>query len=574
MLATPPIEKYLLEVNFQSKIVSGLLKELLDKEVVDSDIHISDSAEIPCMIIPLSNTEQDTREGYNKLLLNYGDSSVSVNGVTASYNKLTGKFKVTGIPTADTWINIFPIFQAGTNESVAGDSINVSEKYLVTNYDKWSSASNIALQFTDGLTVTNLNTLGEKYKKFSTDTANRGWIYIPNSGENLNEEFWVMICDNYNYTEYEQYGSMPSIEYPSPVRVVEGSYENKVQNKNLFDNVFRLGGWTSESNEPVTRLYNKNKLKLKAGISYTISTNLDISKYKYAINLNLTGYPTSVGHLYDSGWITSNSFTFIPKEDYYLGVPIATLNGTDIIDLTALEGVWFQVKEEDTQTDYTPHAEQTYNLDFPEGMQFAEGDEIECSYTEKNGYKTIDSMYHIGNSKEYVFTGDELLVLTQNGKGINYFYTDTTLLDNASSIIYSNYFKSYDDIWNVTEKGDYIKVSHDKLITINIMAKDYEVVDDFKAKLKELYNTGTPLKVRYFTTTPTRTQITNENFINQYEALLNSSTYKGVTNITTTKQSDIQSALNLKVIYKQSNKLVINNLEKEIEELKALILES
>lgn len=551
------IAELVLENARQQEDIDSLLEELPDNSVEGSNLHITDSAKARATMIPLGNTEQDTREGYNRLLLNYGDSSFSVNGVTLSYNKLAGKFKVTGIPTADTWINIFPIFRAGTNESVAGESIDVSEKYLVTNYDKWSSASNIALQFTDGSTVTNLNYPGEKYKKFSTDSANRGWIYIPNSGKNLNEEFWVMICDDYNYTEYEQYGSMPSIDYPSDVTVVEGSYENKVQNKNLaikYSNGYVDGNTGDISSSNNESYFCTDLILIPIGFTeiYYYGSNLSNELDNYWANR--VAFFDENKKILGNAIIMTNSRTLtIPTDAKYIRVSFSA----EVIDYMLAFG---------TETGYIEPQEQNYSLDFP--IPMAKGDEIELTYTEKNGYKTIDSIYKNAKMSEKIrLTSDMSWALSGNGYWYRVIIPELSI--NLQSTILSTHFKGVDSNGNKTIYSKnygtgYICLGTSGNGLVGISVSTFDSLDDLKTFLNEneVYIIGE-------LQSPTRTQITDETFISQYEALLNSSTYKGVTNISTTKQSDTQATLNLKVDYKQSNQIVFSNA---IETLKQAII--
>ena len=222
----------------------------------------------------------------------------------------------------------------------------------------------------------------------------------------------------------------------------------------------------------------------------------------------------------------------------------------------------------DTATDYVEHQEQVKNLDFPEEIQLAKEDELEFSYTEKNGYKTIDrdSVYHVKNTSEYIFTGNESFSIREQTASGTYYFSLYPNLENFKyiddySINYAcNYLKAISVSERYKDQTVFINLNPAIIFTF----KDITTIDELKAWLKEIYIAGTPLIVRYETATPIRTQITDETFINQLEDLLNSETYKGVTHITTSKSSTEVADLILKVDYKQSNSSRIDALEKAI----------
>ena len=134
-----------------------------------------------------------------------------------------------------------------------------------------------------------------------------------------------------------------------------GNHKQEVRSgKNLLPNEFEQGAWNGKENK--TRLFNYSNIQLNTNTVYTFSTNLDITKYRYAISIASTKYPNTdnSNNLYDSGWQNAKqSYTFTtPEKNGYLGIAISTKNGTDDINLNSLAGVWFQVEKNSIATSF------------------------------------------------------------------------------------------------------------------------------------------------------------------------------------------------------------------------------
>lgn len=134
-----------------------------------------------------------------------------------------------------------------------------------------------------------------------------------------------------------------------------GNHKQEVRSgKNLLPNEFEQGAWNGKENK--TRLFNYSNIQLNTNTVYTFSTNLDITKYRYAISIASTKYPNTDNskNLYDSGWQNAKqSYTFTtPEKNGYLGIAISTKNGTDDINLNSLAGVWFQVEKNSIATSF------------------------------------------------------------------------------------------------------------------------------------------------------------------------------------------------------------------------------
>ena len=170
-----------------------------------------------------------------------------------------------------------------------------------------------------------------------TDTATGSTIYLEDSAEAPLINFEL---EGKTTQETSASPVMPSPDYPSDIV--------SVGNGNLFDNKFRQG---SASNLSTTnRLYSQNDIFVEQGKEYTISTNLDISIYRYAINISKTAHPNNA-QTQDSGWKRVSSFTFTANLSGYLGIPISKIANTDLT-LDDLDGISFRVEEGDKVNNY------------------------------------------------------------------------------------------------------------------------------------------------------------------------------------------------------------------------------
>ena len=111
--------------------------------------------------------------------------------------------------------------------------------------------------------------------------------------------------------------------------------------------------------------------------------------------------------------------------------------------------------------------------------------------------KQDEKWYEQHNIYKWIFDGTEAWKTTNNGAGLELYalYPGSALLPKTLDIK-SNMLKQIGNIWNVSERQDIVKIS-DGLNGINISMKGITTLDDFKAKLVELNEAGTPLYVEY-----------------------------------------------------------------------------
>lgn len=83
-------------------------------------------------------------------------------------------------------------------------------------------------------------------------------------------------------TDYEEYGVMPSPDYPSEIENIEGNIEIKVEGKNKFDGEFEIAEYDSSGNKATTKVWavNKNIINVKPNITYTVSQKENPTQYR------------------------------------------------------------------------------------------------------------------------------------------------------------------------------------------------------------------------------------------------------------------------------------------------------
>ncbi len=128
---------------------------------------------------------------------------------------------------------------------------------------------------------------------------------------------------------------------------------------NLFDGVIRQGG--SGSSTDTNRLFSTQSLYLKAGETYTLSTNLDINTYRWAVNVNSNTFPTNTAPTYDSGWKQAKEISFIPTQSGYFGIGISRVDNANLTP-TNISQYHFKVQKGSVATPYSPYGYGTVEI--------------------------------------------------------------------------------------------------------------------------------------------------------------------------------------------------------------------
>lgn len=283
---------------------------------------------------------------------------------------------------------------------------------------------------------------------------------------------------------------------------------------------------------------NIDKLQLKAGIRYYQKVEL-ISGSISGSNINNT-FLSFAG---TGAWISSENFsqTNLAKDTEKTTIWI---NATAIFNNAVIK-IWANIDK----SDFVKHQSQTAIM--PIQQEMLEGDYV------------ADVEHHEWG--KLVLTGDEGFIQQQNANKLNYFYLNYNLIKIKGKII-SNMLKSVKsgEIWNKTSYDDVVGVSDIKQ-TINVMLSDTTIttLQQFKEKLKELYNAGTPIIIYYELATPVNLELTEEQKSIRDTKLY---TYKNITNI------DVDNELaSIDVEYKKDPTTEHDDLQNQIDEIKQLL---
>ena len=208
--------------------------------------------------------------------------------------------------------------------------------------------------------------------------------------------------------------------------------------------------------------------------------------------------------------MTTTELTLNSKENTYL----ACWYYTSTLSLTEQEILnSIQIEQNLKATAYVEHQSQSVTM--PVQQEMLEGDYID------------DVEHH--EWEKIILTGNDFnYVVQQNKNGLNYFIFRHSLVKIKGRIV-SNMLKNNVDMWGTTQYIDGVSVSKSQNI-INIMLSDTTIttVAQFKTKLQELYNAGTPIILYYELATPVDLELTEEQKAIQEQKL---HTYKNVTNI-------------------------------------------
>ena len=199
---------------------------------------------------------------------------------------------------------------------------------------------------------------------------------------------------------------------------------------------------------------------------------------------------------------------------------------------TVLNNVEMELQLEvgDTATDFVEHQSQTAIM--PIQQEMLEGDYV------------ADVEHHEWG--KLVLTGNENFVQAQNANKLNYFYLSSNLVKIKGKII-SNMLKNIESgiIWNKTSYDDIVSSASNSK-TINIMLSDTTIttLQQFKEKLKELYNAGTPIIIYYKLAEPIDLELTAEQ--KAIQSTLKPA-YADITNIYATEDLPILKVSTLRV---------------------------
>lgn len=158
------------------------------------------------------------------------------------------------------------------------------------------------------------------------------------------------------------------------VKMYGDTFQQTYTGKNLIDGIFRQGN--KQDLTTTNRIFSTQNLPVESGVTYTISTSLDTNIYKYAINIATAPFPQPTENVpYDSGWLTSGTFSFTPSTNGYLGIIVAHSNGTTNLTPSDISGVKWQLEKSSSASSYEPYVggQPSPNPDYPQPIQTVTG---------------------------------------------------------------------------------------------------------------------------------------------------------------------------------------------------------
>ena len=531
----------------------NLRTELEDEEAEGSEISFDGSAQARMEIEIRGAIEQTTYEGYNLLNLEYANNtSVERSGLTATYD---GEyFKIAGTTTSVTYIEIFPNFKGGTTPN-DNDVLEWKDMYLFLEGEIENNASQDLILIDDTTNVlqrVNFSTYLNMPLKINNNIT-RIFYNTGTLNAKINDKFRVAVLKK--KTGYEPYvgaQASPNLEYPQSVKCVTGENKIIIETKNKFKATDLVG----------YRLSVNTGVVYKEGSEYTVSDFIDV---KPSTNYTLSGLINGGAHFvwYDKnknyisgGQQYMNQLTYqeSPIDAYYFRFDFKIID-KDIV----------QFEEGTVATPYSEHKkEQVYPLSLGDKEIYEDG----YIYEDENG-----DFYVYNEWEKYIFTGEENWKKSSktavNRYGVSslinilYLFNDVVVKSNC----FTGIAQSSSDNNRVGISGS---SNTGLMVNFDINDINFDTLEKFTNYLKQQYENGTPVYAVYRLEEPSKIKITDTTLINQLKAIKKAQSFYGQTNITATCEEG-NLPMKLKVTYKKSSRMRIEELENKNDDLEARV---
>lgn len=582
-MRTPLIEKILNTVEINKILVEKLLDGYEKGQAEGESIHIADSTNLPMILKPQGQIIQDTRNGYNLLpLYKYIDVGFTktINGITITVLD-DFSIKVTGKRTSNAPIDFYLFGQfTSTAEVLKLNGVytfSISENPYTGIRGFLLHNSNICLD-----TNTNNKVISEELENITVSAL---LIRIETDNE-LNEIIYPMLYEGSEEKEYEEYGQMPSPNFPSPTKNVEGDYDIRANNKNLAQIETLDINWKLTENG-ITNL-NRNagskltEIKLKKDEKVYI--NFKLLKVKTTTmdnDMTFTGYINNVQTTSLSfGNIQRNKINEIVTREYKANedCTLSYILWGNVLSETFEFQFWI-TKEPDT--DYIRVQQQNLPLTMPDEIKlYGENDGFVYLTKEQATELELDEgWYIVNNYKERDFSKEPLLTGKTAGPFVQGYYIIFDDIKGRASldgnIIYSTHQKQKIPA-NPSMDAEWLKLDGNligQLYPSTHIGVYINYAPETKQEFVDWFNNLAPIII-YPIKKPVYTKITDKHFIKQLEDLQKVFSHEGTTNIDTYSTDDKEKApLILSVEYLKSQKIINKNLDERITNLEALLLE-
>ncbi len=369
-----------------------------------------------------------------------------------------------------------------------------------STYDNWFGVGEYKQSNDTSSSFIRRDTMTTTTQNYITFTTHAEANYVRLSARNLLNATKIQFEEGNQVTTYQPYLELGAL----------GDHQDYIirsSGKNLFNGVFRQGARYTDSLTETNRLFCDSNIWLDQGKTYTMSTNINTSVYRYAININDNKFPISRSDVleYDSGWKTQSSFTFTASVSGYLGVPVSKINDGDLTTNNIANVNW-QIEEGEQATRYEPYGKDKWYLHKEIGKEVYNGSESwQLDTTTKvagimiNDALKIDNVTTITSGYCDRYVAGSLTTARANNNQFAFFYNGTN------------------NFW------------------LNVQGMS---LSDFKTWL--LSNNTL---VYYILTTPTTTEITDETLLSQLNNMRNMKLLYGLNYIQTT--GDLPPTLSL-----------------------------
>lgn len=537
-------------ITLDDKVEVRYVNELYNRKgATGNPIHITDSIESELTITRINgNQYQATREGYN--LLNNTLQSQTINGLKVTVNE-DKSVKVVGTATDATPL----IFDQSKATLPAGTYIlKDCGTYIESeeNHGGWNSGE--TRTFTAEATLS-----GSGFYKYYA------------MGEVVNETLYPILVAGSELKPYEQYGAMPSPDYPSKIKTVGDNLNLLDINKTTYDSTINLqkeGEYLKGNNLNVIRigtLYNSMpqiEEHLKSGI-YTIS-------YEVEANTNVTIKNLFLCMIYEDDTqeniVSRKSYSLekgtkqkvfwtinVQKNAKKIGIVSYLSDSCDVI----LSSV--KLEKGENVTPYSQYGMGSVKIDvvnndntksqsliMPIQQEMLEGDYIadvehhEWVKIVLNGNEDI-RIREAANSKKIFGIAVEKEPIYTSGAEFKNIYCNMATASSRDTLFNTKTL-------NLISYGSANKYYND--IVFSFVETKNMTVDEFKAWVKNKYDAGTPIIVYYKLAEPINLELTSEQKTVQDTKLY---TYKNVTNIAVSDE-----LASLVITYFSSSKETIN----------------
>lgn len=322
---------------------------------------------------------------------------------------------------------------------------------------------------------------------------------IPNNAKYIRFNFTIesgIVLNNITLKPLLEKGNNQHYFVPNGSNYLQ--LENK--SKNILPHSLSQGSWNTTSTN--TRVANYSNILIKSG-TYTFSTDIDLTNYVVWVGTSTQKFPHLNWNIINEikSWSAIKKITFtIEKEGYFLVMYRKKDDSTITPD--EIKNIKQQLEIGPEATKFEPYQKKIINIDL-------KGNNL-CS----NKDKTIKDELVIENGKakinkkfgEYIFTGNEIFSFADSNTRIkidsnllpqlaNVYIPQPKTSSNITPSFCTHYIlSSQDNVVKGSNKFAFSQWSNQKFI---YFPADYSTIEEFKAKLKSLYDAGTPVIIQY-----------------------------------------------------------------------------